>query len=83
MGNDNWHTLRVPPEAYETAREQKEEHGRTWGEQVVRPDDGGGDAAPERAEIDTDALARDVAAALDYAALAEQVADDVTRRLQR
>lgn len=35
MTEDNWKTLRVPPEAYEQAKEQKEKHGRTWGEQLV------------------------------------------------
>ena len=35
MGDD-WKTLRVPVEAWEEAKEQKEEHGRTWGEQIVR-----------------------------------------------
>lgn len=39
MSGDNWKTLRVPPEAYDEAKEQKEEHGRTWGEQVVRDED--------------------------------------------
>jgi len=36
MTEDNWKTLRVPPEAYEAAKAQKENHGRTWGEQLVR-----------------------------------------------
>jgi hypothetical protein len=35
MTEDNWKTLRVPPEAYDRAKEQKEKHGRTWGEQLV------------------------------------------------
>ena len=42
MPNDDWKTLRVPPEAYAAAKEQKEAAGRTWGEQIVRPD---GDSA--------------------------------------
>lgn len=36
---DDWKTLRVPPEAYEAAKAQKEDAGRTWGEQIVREDD--------------------------------------------
>lgn len=32
-------TLRVPEDAWETAKEQKEAAGRTWGEQIVRPSD--------------------------------------------
>jgi hypothetical protein len=39
MTNDNWHTLRVPPEAYDAAKAQKEDNDRTWGEQVVRSND--------------------------------------------
>lgn len=34
---DDWKTLRVPKEAYEQAKEQKEANDRTWGEQIVRP----------------------------------------------
>jgi len=37
MAQDDWKTLRVPPEAYNTAKAQKEEAGRTWGEQLVAP----------------------------------------------
>lgn len=33
-----WKTLRVRGDAYELAKEQKEEAGRTWSEQLVRPD---------------------------------------------
>jgi len=35
MTQDDWKTLRVPPEAYEKAKAQKEENDRTWGEQLV------------------------------------------------
>lgn len=61
MSGDNWKTLRVPPEAYEDAKAQKEAADRTWGEQIVRPDDEA-DATDEgitveqiREELDTDA----------------------------
>jgi len=37
MTQDDWKTLRVPPEAYDTAKAQKEQAGRTWGEQLVAP----------------------------------------------
>lgn len=36
--SDDYKTLRVPEDAWETARAQKEDAGRTWGEQIVRPD---------------------------------------------
>ena len=39
---DDWKTLRVPPGAYETAKSQKEAAGRTWGEQIIREEDGDG-----------------------------------------
>jgi len=35
MTKDNWKTIRVPVEAYEKAKEQKENNNRTWGEQLV------------------------------------------------
>lgn len=35
---DDYKTLRVPEGDWETAKEQKEGAGRTWGEQIVRPD---------------------------------------------
>lgn len=38
MSNDDWKTLRVPPDAYERAQEQRKAAGRTWGEQIVRPE---------------------------------------------
>lgn len=34
----DYKTLRVPEDAWEEAKAQKEDHGRTWGEQIVRPD---------------------------------------------
>jgi len=43
MSRDDWKTLRVPVEAWEQAKAQKEAEGRTWGEQIVRPDDGDSD----------------------------------------
>lgn len=39
MTNDTWKTVRVPPEAYERAQEQRQAADRTWGEQIVRQDD--------------------------------------------
>lgn len=36
-----WKTLRVPTDAYEKAKAQKEAHGRTWGQQIVRDADTG------------------------------------------
>lgn len=60
MSGDNWKTLRVPPEAYDQAKAQKEEHGRTWGEQIVR-DNG------ENGEFDTivDAIKNELSMAND------------------
>lgn len=40
----DYKTLRVPEYAWTEAKEQKEAAGRTWGEQVVRPEDGDNDS---------------------------------------
>jgi len=34
----DYKTLRVPEDAWEDAKQQKEANDRTWGEQIVRPD---------------------------------------------
>jgi len=52
-GPQDYKTLRVPDDAWERAREQKEAAGRTWGEQIVRPEGGGEDGetlSPEEFE---------------------------------
>jgi len=33
---DNYKTMRVPKDAWEQAKAQKEDNDRTWGEQIVR-----------------------------------------------
>jgi hypothetical protein len=80
MTDDNWKTLRVPPEDFEHAREQKERHGRTWGEQLVCEDP----TVTEVVDADAlaDELAREVARQLDHAQLANAVADEVEARLR-
>lgn len=40
-------TMRVPKPDWEKARKQKQEAGRTWGEQIVRPGEDGGDAGDD------------------------------------
>lgn len=51
--SDNWKTLRVPKDAWQEAKAQKEEHNRTWGEQLVCSND----ATTEReVVVDNDAL---------------------------
>lgn len=95
MTNDDWKTLRVPVADYNDAKAQKEEHGRTWGEQIVRPDGDGGEDYPDADEIaaavtasldldtdhDFDTLAHEVAARIDYAMLASKVADELETRI--
>lgn len=39
MSNDEWKTIRVPPEDWKRAKAQKDAADRKWGEQIVRPDD--------------------------------------------
>jgi len=41
----DYKTLRVPVPAWERAKDQKENADRTWGEQIVRPEDGDGGTA--------------------------------------
>lgn len=53
MTNDNYTTIRAPEDAVETARDQKEAAGRTWGEQIVRPDGDVGDLDPFGGEVPT------------------------------
>ena len=94
MPNDDWKTLRVPPEAYAAAKEQKEAAGRTWGEQIVRPDGDGtavyaaGSADPvdhiEAIAADMDALAPDeLRAELDrIAELVERVPERTAEEIE-
>ena len=49
---DDWKTLRVPPGAYEQAKTQKEANDRTWGEQIVRSEDGEEEPTDENHEYD-------------------------------
>jgi len=71
MSGDNWKTLRVPPEAYDEAKAQKEANDRTWGEQLVRPDDDDTTAAP----TDPEAIAREFARVFDYEENARKTAE--------
>lgn len=97
MTQDNWKTLRVPTEQYEKAKAQKESNGRTWGQQIVRAyDDEGPDLDEETAQeiincigaevggpsVDSDKLARQVAATIDYAELASKVANELEGRMR-
>jgi hypothetical protein len=96
MTNDDWKTLRVPADKYHEAKEQKEADGRTWGEQIVRPDsdkdtttdvdvativDAIGAELPNGSEVDSGKLAREVSAHLDYVELANKTADELEARL--
>lgn len=53
---DNWKTLRVPPEAYEEAKAQKDENGRTWGEQIVREENETPDTSEQIAILKNDVM---------------------------
>jgi len=96
MTQDDWKTLRVPPEAYETAKAQKEDADRTWGEQLVAPvepdmtdpddlaarivDQIGADVGGP--QVDDSEIARAVARELDYAHLADKVSEQVVGNLE-
>jgi hypothetical protein len=92
--SDDWKTLRVPADRYQEAKEQKESAGRTWGEQIVRPDDCDEMNTDELAaylvdelgaaaggpQVDDSDIAADVVRQFDYAELANRVADELETR---
>jgi hypothetical protein len=67
----DYKTLRVPEPAWERAKDQKEAADRTWGEQIVRPDD----------DADTDA--GDVAAAIQSLESSMSAVEERTGRIER
>jgi len=71
MSGDNWKTLRVPPEAYDKAKAQKEANNRTWGEQIVRADDD---------TTDLDTLAASLATIEERTGRIERELDEVRQR---
>ncbi|AGC34550.1 hypothetical protein HSTV1_5 [Haloarcula sinaiiensis tailed virus 1] len=75
MSGDNWKTLRVPPEAYDAAKEQKEANDRTWGEQIVRQDD-----PADNADVDTEALAEELQERINYPE--QQDTETIVQRLE-
>ena len=92
MSRDDWKTLRVPPEAYETAKAQKEEHDRTWGEQLVCDNPTTTEVVDAKElvdelaaeaggpQVDDSDIARAVVRQFDYAELANAVADELEAR---
>lgn len=99
MTDDNWKTLRVPADAWETAKAQKEDDDRTWGEQIVRGDNPTTtDIDAERlaslivdqigaeaggAKVDDSEIAKEVAQRLDYTNIADKVSEQVIRELRQ
>lgn len=77
--SDDWKTLRVPTDAWERAKEQKESAGRTWGEQIVRPDGEYSDDGDATA-VDADELADALADRIDYPE--SQDSETIARRLE-
>jgi hypothetical protein len=76
---DNWKTLRVPADDYLDAKQQKEANGRTWGQQLVRPDDDEtGDG------VDEEALAERIVDSIGANAGGAQVDDsEIAREVAR
>jgi len=78
MTQDDWKTLRVPPEAYETAKAQKDDADRTWGEQLVAPVEPDYDRESLAERLDRiESAAREATSA---AQSAEQAINEVTER---
>lgn len=76
---DNWKTLRVPKAAWETAKEQKVAAGRTWGEQIVRPD--GDNASTDTAEV-VEELKQEVEHLANSGAVFDEEAERIIGRIE-
>lgn len=70
---DDYKTLRVPEDDWETAKEQKEAAGRTWGDQIVRPDGGVGNLGPFGGEVPEGVMICDAADEETLDAIREQL----------
>jgi len=57
---DNYKTMRVPKDAWEKAKAQKEDNDRTWGEQIVRDVD-----TDSTTSVDTDAIVEQIVTTLE------------------
>ena len=71
-------TIKIPAPAYEHHNERRKEMGQTW-EQYIN---GQAPEVSNNAEVDTNELAREVAAQLDYAQIAGQTAGELEGRLR-
>lgn len=76
-----WKTLRVPVDAYEEAKAQKEDEGRTWGQQIVRDSD----KATTTESVDTteivEEIKNDLSMAADPGVDEAEIVDQVTGRI--
>lgn len=68
MTEEDWKTIRVPESAFEDAKEQKEEHNRTWGQQLTHGNNV--DATGENDSVNIDAT--DVGIVAELQQLLEQ-----------
>lgn len=73
---DDRGTIKLPRDIYERHNERRKQAGLSWGEYVDE------EAVTIEYNIDTDAIAREVAAQIDYAALADSVAEEVVQSLR-
>lgn len=76
---DDWKTLRVPEDAYEEAKAQKEAAGRTWGEQIVRATESEGDVSNADLLERMDELGESVREATNAAQSTERMMEDLGR----
>jgi len=75
MTQDDWKTLRVPPEAYDTAKAQKDEHDRTWGEQLVC------DNTTTTEVVESDAVVEDLMQEIDTLAFDGAISEQEAERM--
>lgn len=74
-------SLRVPKDAWEDAKAQKESADRTWGEQIVRSD--GEDVEADTTQVSAEEIAAELdSAGVNEATLAEYVADYLVSEYQ-
>ena len=81
MTQDNWKTLRVPPEAYETAKQRKESQNQTWGEYLMDTNRSAPDADDVAHEI-TAQLNLDASDAKDEIQEVQELVNDASNDIE-
>jgi len=75
MTDDNWKTIRVPKDAWKEAKAQKDEHDRTWGEQLVC------DNTTTTKVVESDAVVESLMQEIDALAFDGAISDQEAERI--